>query len=179
MNKLPEKAVLSYINLLNSQYEFEIKYYHGEQFLSLIVDISKMDYNHVNFDESYRKGLLPKLGAGLSSFINRPIDKIEKITTDIEKFFGKPKLRALFEFKNYQYLNEVEEEIQKAVKKTEYPEVIFSFGAESDYPMVMSKFYNWNPKDITMTQYLEKLENLTNFNIVDNYRNVFTKGLPH
>lgn len=178
MKNLPERAILKYAKTLNPKYDFVFEYHNGEPFLKLVVDISKMDYNSPNFDEEYRQGLVRDNLSGMAAFVNRPLTKVENICQDVNKFLTLPKLliRAAFDFKNYEYLEKIEENIKEAIVKTNYKDVPFSFRAEQDWPTAEARFYNW--PTTTTKDFLKKLENLTDLKISQNYRVTFTSAQP-
>lgn len=180
MDKIPEKAILSYVNLTYPQFEFKIQNSGGENYLLLIVDVAKTDKNSTQFDEKYRKFLYDDELTGFQAFINRPIDKLINITVEIEKFFGVV-LKPSFNFKNYDYLDKIEQKIREVISKTDTPEITFSFEGKGDHPIVYGafhsipkKFFGTNKSDFS--EAIKKIEKIGKLKLSNNYIIFWTKS---
>ena len=146
MNDNLKKAILSYAQLELPGVEFDIETHYNEPYLTLVVDWSKMDKNNPNFDSSYRQTIYTEKPEGHQGiWFSSPLSKIDKINTDLEKFFNiEP--RSAFKFTNYDFLKPIQEKIRGAVKKSEFPHLHFEFRGDANKPLIEACFYNFDSK---------------------------------
>jgi len=163
-NRIPEKAILSFAQMGNPMFEFKIEQHHNDFFLILVVDCEKMDKNSGKFDSEYKDALVDDSLTGIQAFVNRPIGKIERIAEEIKKFFS-VEVRVSFNFKNYKYLDKIEEEIRRAIKQTSRPEVTTVMSADGGDPKIRLGLYNfkyWYPqienKNGMVKKYIDELQ---------------------
>jgi hypothetical protein len=121
--------------------------------------------------------LITKRPKDAQIWISNPISKIEKVNTEIEKFFG-IKLNVSFSFKNYDYLEPISDKIEYAILQSSKPDVKFEFTGDGTSPMLRAKFTNYlrrGEKSDTQ-EYVEELERLMNGEVLitDNYGWVFS-----
>ena len=181
MNNNLKKAILSYTQLELPGIEFDIETHHNEPYLMIVVDWSKMDRNSTNFDESYRKKIYTERPEGHEGiWISNPLSKIDKINTEISKFFN-IELRSAFKFTNYDFLEPIQEKIRNAVKKSELPHLEFDFRGDSSKPILEACFYNFNRQNDkenypNLQVYIKELEKILDNKIVleGNYSWVFS-----
>jgi len=176
MENIPVRAILSYAQLLKPEFEFKIETHHDKYYLMLVVDVAKTDKNNSEYDEKYTLILRPLKESSDDSFrffTHRPLDLIDEVTKKIQSFFN-VKLESAYSFKNYNYIDTIEEQIRSVLKNSLYPNVEFEFNAQSDNPILEARFYNWD-KGKDGGFFIDELEKLLNNKIVlrDNYRNTF------
>ena len=176
-NRIPEKAILSFAQMGNPMFEFKIEQHHNDFFLILVVDCEKMDKNSGKFDSEYRDALVDDSLTGIQAFINRPIGKIERIAEEIKKFFS-VEVRVSFNFKNYKYLDKIEEEIRRVIKKTSRPEVTAVMSADGGDPKIRLGLYNFEMNvHSANTIYQEELQSMLSNRIdLSQYRLITTAG---
>jgi hypothetical protein len=174
MDKIPEKAILSFAQLQLPGFEFKVEVHHERYYLMLVVDCAKFDKNSDKFDESYREKLITKRPKDAQIWISNPISKIEKVNTEIEKFFG-IKLNVSFSFKNYDYLEPISDKIEYAILQSSKPDVKFEFTGDGTSPMLKCKLTNYRNRNSTglggSKEYIEELEDILNGEVLinDNY----------
>jgi len=173
MDKIPEKAILSFAQLQLPGVEFTIEPHHDKYYLMLVVDCAKFDKNSDKFDESYRNKLITKRPKDAHIWISNPLNKIEKVNIEIEKFFG-IHLQISFSFKNYDYLDPIDNKIKNAISQSSNPDVNFEFTGDGTSPMLRVKFTNYPLKrdgKSNTKEYVEELEELMNGEVLitDNY----------
>jgi len=110
--------------------DFKIEYVedtYGDYF-KFDIDLSKMDVNSPNYDESYAKHFTtPK---GLSGMQKFTYDWNKRMAYYVEEFMERSgmdtkynRLRAFNTFHNYDYMDSVGNEIEEKIKETNYPNV--------------------------------------------------------
>ena len=170
MEKIPEKAILSFAQLQLPGVEFKIEEHHNRYYLMLVVDCAKFDMNSDEFDQSYREKLVTKRPPNIRIWISNPTNKIEKVSNEIEKFFG-IKLHVSFSFKNYDYLDLIDEKIKKAISQSSKPDVTFEFTADGTSPKLQAKFTNYpisRDRDSKTQDYVDELEEIMNGEVIIN-----------
>jgi hypothetical protein len=173
----PDKAILKYAHMVKPNYGFIMEEHHGDKFLVLVVDCPKMDKNSGEFDEEYYKGLVKERPQDTQIWISDSKWPILNVTKDIEKFFN-IKLLVGYNFKNYDYLNDIEGILKEAVLKSSRPEVDVEFNAEWDSPKIGLVFHNFemNVHSANII-YKEELQNMLSNRIdLSQYRLVTTAG---
>jgi hypothetical protein len=141
-SNIPDKVILKYAQMVNPKYEFIIEEHSGDKFLVLVVDCPKMDKNSGEFDEEYYKGLVRERPQGVQIWISDSKSPILNVTKEIEKFFG-INLRVGYNFKNYNYLDDIDSIIKDAVLTSSRPNVDAEFSAEWDNPKINLVFHNF------------------------------------
>ena len=174
---VPDKAILKYAHMVKPNYEFTMEEQSGEKYLILVVDCPKMDKNSGEFDEEYYKGLIRTRPQGVQIWINDSKWPILNVTKDIEKFFN-VKLFVSYSFKNYDYLDDINEIIKEAVLKSSRPEVDAEFNAEWDNPKIGLVLHNFEMNvHSANTIYQEELQNMLSDRIdLSQYRLITTAG---
>jgi hypothetical protein len=171
MDKIPEKAILSFAQLQLPGVEFAIETHHDKHYLMLVVDCAKFDKNSDEYDESYRNLLYKERPKDAHIWISNPINKIGNINLEIGKFFG-IRLEVSFSFKNYDYIDPIDEKIKRAILQSSKPDVKFEFDGDGTSPMLRCNFTNYprsENRQITGTkEYIEELENLMNGEVLIN-----------
>ena len=174
---IPDRVILKFAHMVKPKYEFIIEGNNEDKFLILIVDCPKMDKNSGEFDEEYYKGLVKTRPQGLRVWINDSKWPIVNVTKEIEKFFN-IKLRVGYNFKNYDYLDDIEEIIKDAILKSSRPKIDAEFSADWDSPKIGLVLHNFimdvNSANIT---YQEELQNILGNRIdLSQYRLITTAG---
>jgi hypothetical protein len=111
-------------------------------YIVLTVDCMKMDKNSGKFDQSYfnfvtnanrekPKGLFLDFGSSIFT----------PIIGDFRKFMNID-LHSWFNYKNYDYIDDIESRIEDAVKKSSYPEIEIGFHGRGENPKLSLTFYN-------------------------------------
>lgn len=169
------KLFKKYIDLnFKSPVEYSVEHNDGKLTIWEIVDISKADLNHANYDPSYRKIFYPKRPKGAHIFIVDENSRLNKIKEDLRKFF-KLDIDFWTGFKpiNYDYLDNIENKIKEAVKENDYPNIEVEF--KGNLPKIALLFSNL-PDELkereNMTEYLNNLKLYTKlkYNIdIDSY----------
>jgi len=173
----PDKAILKYAHMVKPNYEFTMEEHNGEKYLILVVDCPKMDKNSGEFDEEYYKGLIRTRPQGAQIWINDSKWPILNVTKDIEKFFN-VNLLVGYSFKNYDYLDDINEIIKEAVLKSSRPEVDAEFNAEWDNPKIGLVLHNFEMNvHSANTIYKEELQNMLGNRIdLSQYQLITTAG---
>jgi hypothetical protein len=177
MNKF-DNTVLSYISTVSdvSDCDLRIEEYDGQKFLTLYVDIPKIDYNSPSFDESYRRKIL---GTDLKNAHRMPglvSSKVflNRMVNESKKFFGDEiKYETAFLPKNYEYLDDYEKEVEKITKEVE-PQLDVEIIWDQDYPIPILKFYFNGKWDIeTKDKLTQKIKERIN---LDTFRTILVHG---
>ena len=182
MNKGHERAILGFVHSHPKSYkDWEFKVDEnpiGEIFLSLVVDCEKMDRNSGNFDQEYYNSIMSKYNemGYMARFISGYFGVLNDITEDIKTFFTID-IRPLFDYKNYEYLDNIEDKIRMAVKKTSQPNVNASFKANGQKPTIDLIFSNFRgPNKDDHVNYTNEVQNLlgddidlSNYSVVSSY----------
>jgi hypothetical protein len=111
-------------------------------YLVLTVDCMKMDKNSGEFDQSYfnfvtnahrekPKGLFLDFGSNVLS----------PVLNDFQKFMN-IKIEPWFSYKNYDYIDDIENKIEEAVKKSSHPDIEINFRGRGDDPKLSLSLYN-------------------------------------
>jgi hypothetical protein len=111
-------------------------------YIVLTVDCMKMDKNSGKFDQSYfnfvtnanrekPKGLFLDFGSSIFT----------PIIDDFRKFMNID-LHSWFNYKNYDYIDDIESRIEDAIKKSSYPEIEIGFHGRGESPKLSLSFYN-------------------------------------
>jgi len=151
------------------EFEFEVKQNENDKNLIevfFVVDCSKIDKNSNNFDSDYYEKVISKRPAN-PNFLHfvKPIGKIENVVKELKPFFGldyTPFTRL--RFKNYDYLDEIVDMIEKGLKELEpkYGKVDFEFSVENNpklrLEIVGKKTMNMSSYDFN-NEFLEDLKN--------------------
>jgi len=142
-------------------------------YLVLTVDCMKMDKNSGRFDKSYhdfvnnehfekpRMLLLLHDSTVLSPIIN-----------DFRKFMD-IEIKSWFQYKNYDYIDDIEAKIESAIKKSSYPNVEIGFSGSGEKPKLSLIFYNvpsefmndYKKGEELHEKYIEELNNLTGLDL--------------
>lgn len=161
--------------------EFDLKEIegHDEPYLLLIVDVSKSDKNNSNFDQGYydflhyhKKSDFLKIGNVLTPIIN-----------ELKRYMDvKISHRGLFDFKNYEYLDKIENKIKDAISKSSHPEIEIEFEADWESPFIKLMFRNvsqelYSNKGEKISHFINEIEKLIGPGFtLDSYRHYFTEG---
>lgn len=130
-------------------YPFEFNVYKVDDKrynIVIMVDVSKMDKNGPNYDENYRK-LFEYSGSGMFKTLSKSVlvDKyLTKMASEIETILGlwKNAIDFGYNYKNYEYLDNIDNLVQEAIKKTSYPEAQLEITADWDKPFIKFIFRN-------------------------------------
>ena len=124
-------------------------------------------------------------GAGLESKLNNKDNRYLVIkksllsadAEEIKKFFS-VEVRVSFNFKNYKYLDKIEEEIRRAIKQTSRPEVTAVMSADGGDPKIRLGLYNFEMNvHSANTIYQEELQSMLSNRIdLSQYRLITTAG---
>jgi hypothetical protein len=139
-------------------------------YLVLTVDCMKMDKNGGQFDKSYYdfvtnahrekpKGLFLDFGSNVLS----------PVLDDFQKFMN-IKIEPWFSYKNYDYIDDIENKIEEAVKKSSHPDIEINFRGRGDNPKLSLSFYNVSSEMMNNTGNINKGGNTNRNNgVFDDY----------
>ena len=158
-------AVEKYINTMSKKTGIEYKHTQesGDDWIGIVVDLSKYDKNSKNYDEEYfnkiyskPKGFFKSKTWRLGEFVNT-MKRLLSIDSNIKIFF---------DFKNYDYTNKVSDDIKKAIKKTKFPQTQFKFEGEYDEPSIKMRFGNFSVMERgTFSEFLDELKQLVDYDL--------------
>jgi len=142
-------------------------------YLVLTVDCMKMDKNSGKFDQSYfnfvtnankekPKGLYLDFGSNVFTPIINDFNKYMKFD-----------LSSWFNYKNHDYIDDIENIIEKAIKKSSYPEIEIGFRGSGENPKLALTFYNvptefmndYNKGESLHEKYIQELNQLTGLDL--------------
>lgn len=145
--------------------DFFVQEHSGEFYLTLVVDVAKMDINSPQYDEQYFN-LLTNKGKKMGRFDAFLGYNFLKPICDKLKKFMNVNLKNAFEFKNYEHLDDIENKISSALKKSSKPDVKIEFTAEWDKPKIILKFLGLDEetyKSENFDKFLEELKDIMEF----------------
>jgi hypothetical protein len=142
-------------------------------YLVLTVDCMKMDKNSGNFDESYFNFVTnanrekPK-----GFFLDFGSSVFTPILNDFKKYMN-INLLSWFDYKNHDYIDDIESIIEEAVKKSSYPEIEIGFNGNGENPKLSLSFYNvptefmndYNKGESLHEKYIQELNQLTGLDL--------------
>jgi hypothetical protein len=142
-------------------------------YLVLTVDCMKMDKNSGKFSQSYFNFVTdaekekPK---GFYLDFGRSV--LTPIINDFKKFMNID-LHSWFNYKNYDYIDDIESRIEDAIKKSSYPEIVIGFRGSGDNPKLSLSFYNvptefmndYNKGESLHEKYIQELNQLTGLDL--------------
>lgn len=146
-------------------------------YLVLTVDCMKMDKNSGKFDQSYFNFVTdanrekPK-----GFFLDFGSSVFTPIINDFKKFMN-INLNHWFNYKNYDYIDDIESRIETAIKKSSYPEIEIGFRGSGENPKLSLSFYNV-PKEFMddyakgeslHEKYIQELNQLTGLDLNQYY----------
>jgi hypothetical protein len=115
---------------------------NGTDYLILVVDWAKVDKNSGSYDESYSNFVREKNKKNTGGFfLLGRFDCLTNLTSQAKKILA-INLESGFDFKNYDHLDEVEEMISDAIKKSKYPEIKIGFSGDWEKAIIKLTFYN-------------------------------------
>ena len=163
--------------------DFKLEYVEDKygNYFKFNIDLSKMDVNSPNYDESYAKYFTkPKGLTGLQSFTYDWNNKMSSYIDDFLKISGAEsrygRSKSLNIVYNYDYLDNVSSQIEEKIKETNYPNVTFEFDKDSN-PDIRIIFRNFEVEQFVYTQdFVKELKELLSPNIdLDAYTQLFTR----
>jgi hypothetical protein len=145
-------------------------------YLVLTVDCMKMDKNSGKFDQSYFNFVTnahKKRPEGL--FLDFGSNVLSPVLDDFKKFMN-IKIESWFNYKNHDYIDDIENTIEKAIKKSSHPDVEMGFRGSGDGPKLSLSFYNVSAEMMNNTgntnrgkgvfdNYIEELNDLTGLDL--------------
>jgi hypothetical protein len=85
-------------------------------------------------------------------------------------------IRLWYDFKNYNYLNKVSDDIKDAIKKTKFPQTQFRFETEFDDPNIKMRFGNFPVSERgVFSEFIDELKQLVDYDL-DVYHWVYGTG---
>ena len=111
-------------------------------YLVLTIDCMKIDKNSGKFDQSYFNFVTnankerPK-----GFFLDFDSNVLSPVINDFKKFMN-IKIKPWFNYKNYDYIDEIETIIEDAIKNSSHPEIEIGFRGGGDNPKLSLSFYN-------------------------------------
>jgi hypothetical protein len=171
MDVLPNNFVIEYVE--------DNKY--GDYF-KFNIDLSKIDLNSPNYNESYAKYFRkPKGLTGIQSFV---YDWNKNMAFDVQEFIKVSGLKSIYttikvinEFYNYDYIEGIGNQIEEKIKETNYPNVKIDFERDTN-PDVKIIFRNFKKEQWSYTQdFVKELKELLSPKIdLDSYIQAFTQA---
>jgi len=175
LQKEKKIAVEKYVESMSKRTGIEYKYTQedGTDWVGIVVDTSKYDKNSKNYDEEYfnkiyskPKGFFKSRTWKLGDFVNT-MKRLLLIDDNI---------RLWYDFKNYNYLNKVSDDIKDAIKKTKFPQTQFRFETEFDEPSIKMRFGNFPAMDRNrFSEFIDELKQLVDYDL-DVYHWVYGTG---
>ena len=170
-------AVQKYIDAMSKK--AGIEYIHtqedGSDWVGIVIDVSRYDKNSKKYDEEYfnkiysePKGFFQSRTWKLGEFINT----MKRLLSIDEN----NNVKRWFDFKNYNHLDKVSDDIKDAIKKTKFPQTQFRFETEFDEPTITMRFGNFPAGGRnTFSEFLDELKQLVDYDL-DVYRWVYSTG---
>ena len=177
LEKEKKIAVQKYVDTMSKK--TGIEYIHtqedGSDWVGIVIDVSRYDKNSKKYDEEYfnkiysePKGFFQSRTWKLGEFINtmKRLLSIDE-TNNVKRWF---------DFKNYNHLDKVSDDIKDAIKKTKFPQTQFRFETEFDEPIIKMRFGNFPNMDrVPFSEFLDELKQLVDYDL-DVYRWVYSTG---
>lgn len=130
--------------------KFEFVDLDGKRALKFYTDVAKTDKNSGQYDEEYAKFFKPKDKSNkFAMFVYDWSKKFQRVLDEFFKLTGMKHeyYRVFDEFINYDYISDINDKIEEAIKKTEFPNTKLSWDRDSN-PEIKITFY-----DLTKEQY--------------------------
>ena len=125
--------------------KYEFVDFDNRRALKVYTDVAKTDKNSGQYDEEYTKFFRPstKKLTGIPRFTYDWSRKFEGVFTEFFNSTGLPKeyYKVYDEFINYDYLSDINDKIEEAIKRTNYPNTEFSWDRDSN-PEIKILFTN-------------------------------------
>lgn len=142
-----KKTIIDFakVKLKRDDLEFKVQsweHHNNKIFLILVVDCEKMDVNSGKFDKSYYDLLTREGEEKPRGFYFRFDDEVLSTVTNYFKKYMNIDMGHWFHYKNYDYLDTIENEIEKAISKSSMPEVDFEFSGSGESPKLRLTLYN-------------------------------------
>jgi hypothetical protein len=138
-----KKSLYSFISLFLNDYDLKFKVYEESEtpLLVIVLDVAKIDKNSGSYDENYHSKIFRNYHqtSGMSRFLYDFISKYNELLNAIKNYFDVD-FRLDYEFVNYDYLDEIENDINEKLKQSEYPNVTADFTNESKSPIIYLRF---------------------------------------
>lgn len=141
-------VIRRYINAASKNKNFEINFIENNNWspiIRFVIDVEKMDKNTNKYDESYRAQFISKPRNVLGGVRITIKDwSIKKFINEMLKILSLPPMSFStdFDFINYEYLEEFEKKINKAIKKTSQPKSSMEFYLDGSNPKTQMVFTN-------------------------------------
>ena len=158
-------AVEKYINTMSKKTGIEYKHTqeNGDDWIGIVVDLSKYDKNSKNYDEEY----FNKIYSKPKGFFKSKTWRLGELVNTMKRLLSiDSNIKIFFDFKNYDYINKVSDDIKKAIKKTKFPQTQFKFEGEYDEPSVKMRFGNFSVMERgTFSEFLDELKQLVDYDL--------------
>jgi len=116
--------------------KYEFVDFDNRRALKVYTDVAKTDKNSGQYDEEYTKFFRPsrKKLTGIPRFTYDWSRKFEGVFNEFFNSTGLPKeyYKVYDEFINYDYLSDINDKIEEAIKRTNYPNTEFSWDRDSN-----------------------------------------------
>jgi hypothetical protein len=116
----------------------------GKRALKVYTDVAKTDKNSGQYDEEYAKFFKPKNKSNkFAMFTYDWSKKFEGVFTEFFNSTGLPKeyYKVFDEFINYDYISDINDKIEEAIKRTNYPNTELSWDRSTN-PEITITFTN-------------------------------------
>ena len=137
-----KKAVEKYIDMMSQNMGVKIKFKEddGRYQLLFAIDYGKYDKNSKKYDKTYHNKIYNDSDGG---FFRDGREKVQDFIHNMKKLFNlQDSIQSGFSYYNYDHLEEVIEQVKKAISKSEYPQIDVGFENEYDNPTLYLKFKN-------------------------------------
>lgn len=136
-----------FINATSKNKNFEINFIENKSWsptISFVIDVEKMDKNTEKYDGSYRAQFVKETTVIPGIKIVVKDWSIKRFANEMLKVLSLPPMSFTtnFDFINYEYLEEFEKKINKAIKKTSFPLIKVEFELDGSDPKPKITFYN-------------------------------------
>ena len=159
--------------------KFEFVDLDGKRALKFYTDVAKTDKNSGQYDEEYTKFFRPKNKSNkLAMFVYSWERKFEGAIEDFFKVTGMKReyYKVFDEFINYDYISDINDKIEEAIKKTEFPNTKLSWDRDSN-PEITITFYDLTKEQFDdWRSYRDELQNVLGSSVdLEQYRLAFRR----
>jgi len=148
----------------------------GRRALKVYTDVAKTDKNSGQYDEEYTKFFRParKKLTGIQLFVYDWPRKFEGVFTEFFNSTGLPKeyYKVFDEFINYDYISDINDKIEEAIKRTNYPNTELSWDRSTNPEITITftnltkeQFADWKDFKIELENELRGSVDLDEYNL--------------
>lgn len=159
--------------------KFEFVDEDGKRALKFYTDVAKTDKNSGQYDEEYAKFFKPKDKTNkMAIFTYNWSNKFQTALNDFFKITGmeNENYRVFDELINYDYISDINDKIEDAIKKSNFPNTKLSWDRDSN-PEVIITFYDLTKEQFDdYRSFRDELQNILGSSVdLGEYRTSFRK----